>query len=61
VVATLTRAETRRGLNRIAFSGRLGRRALPAGRYRATVGAVDAAGNRAAGQRVRFRIAAVAR
>ena len=61
VVATLTRAETRRGLNRIAFSGRLGPRALPAGRYRATVGAVDAAGNRAAGQRVRFRIAAVAR
>jgi hypothetical protein len=61
VVATLTRAGTRRGLNRIAFSGRLGRRALPAGRYRATVGAVDAAGNGAAARRVRFRIAAVAR
>ena len=61
VVATLTRAGTRRGANRIAFSGRLGRRALPAGRYRATVGAVDAAGNRAAPRRLGFRIAGASR
>jgi hypothetical protein len=56
VVATLTRAHAKQGPNRIAFSGRIGKRKLKPGRYRATVGAVDAAGNRAVPRRVRFRI-----
>jgi Tol biopolymer transport system component len=56
VVATLTRAHAKQGRNRIAFSGRIGKRKLKAGRYRATVGAVDAVGNRAVPRRVRFRI-----
>jgi Tol biopolymer transport system component len=56
VVATLTRAHTKLGRNRIAFSGRIGKRKLAPGRYRATVGAVDAAGNRAVPRRVRFSI-----
>jgi Tol biopolymer transport system component len=56
VVATLTRAHAEQGRNRIAFSGKIGSRKLKPGRYRATVGAVDAAGNRAVPRRVRFRI-----
>jgi hypothetical protein len=55
-LATLTRTKTKQGANRIAFSGRLGSRKLKPGRYRATVGAVDAAGNRAARKRVTFRV-----
>lgn len=56
VVSTLTRTKTRRGPNRVAFSGRIGTRKLRPGRYRATVGAVDAAGNRAKAKRVTFRV-----
>jgi Tol biopolymer transport system component len=56
VVSTLTRTRTKRGANRIAFSGRIGARKLKPGRYRATVGAVDAAGNRAKAKRVTFRV-----
>ena len=56
VVSTLTRTKTKRGANRIAFSGRIGARRLKPGRYRATVGAVDAAGNRAKAKRVAFRV-----
>ncbi|HZB77691.1 MAG TPA: hypothetical protein VE526_15780 [Solirubrobacteraceae bacterium] len=55
-MVTLTRADTRAGRNRVAFTGRVGRRTFPSGRYRATVGATDAAGNRAVPRRVRFRI-----
>ena len=44
------------GLNRVRFSGRLGRRALRIGRYRAVLVAVDAAGNRSRPARVRFRV-----
>ena len=44
------------GGNRIRFSGRVGRRALRPGRYRATLRAVDAAGKRSKPQTVRFRI-----
>jgi Tol biopolymer transport system component len=56
VVATLTRTRTKLGANRVAFSGRIGARKLKPGRYRATVGAVDAAGNRAKAKRVTFRV-----
>jgi len=56
VLATLTRKKTKLGANRVAFTGRLGSRRLKPGRYRATVGAVDAAGNRAVPKRVSFRV-----
>jgi hypothetical protein len=56
VRGTLTRAQTGQGLNRVPFSGRLGTRKLPLGRYRATLAAVDVAGNRSAPRRVRFRL-----
>jgi len=44
------------GPNTVAFSGRLGRRALPVGRYRARLVATDAAGNRSKAATTRFRI-----
>ena len=56
VRGTLTRAQTKQGPNRVAFSGRLGKRKLQRGRYRATLAAVDAAGNRSAPRRVNFRV-----
>ena len=46
----------RAGANRVAFSGRIGRRALRPGRYRLTVHATDAAGNRSTARAARFRI-----
>jgi hypothetical protein len=50
---TLTRA-AKSGSNRMAFSGRIGRKRLPNGAYRATFVATDAAGNRSRGASVRF-------
>jgi hypothetical protein len=44
------------GPNTRSFSGRIGRRALKPGRYRATLVATDAAGNRSAAKRLRFRV-----
>jgi hypothetical protein len=55
-VATLTRSG-KAGVNRIRFTGRVGRRALRAGRYRARITATDTAGNRSAPRATRFRIA----
>ena len=52
----LVRARTRTGVNRIAFTGRIRGRALRPGRYRATVRATDAAGNRSAPRRVTFTV-----
>jgi hypothetical protein len=52
---TLRRAG-RAGANRVAFSGRIGRRALRRGTYRLIVTAVDAAGNRSQPRRTRFRV-----
>lgn len=52
----LVRARTRAGVNRIAFTGRTRRRVLRPGRYRATVRAVDAAGNRSAPRRITFKV-----
>jgi hypothetical protein len=46
----------RSGANAIAFSGRIGRRALPVGRYRLTATAVDGAGNRAAALSTAFTV-----
>lgn len=52
---TLTRV-ARAGAGRLAFSGRLGKKALPPGRYVMTVRATDVAGNRSRARKVRFRI-----
>jgi hypothetical protein len=46
------------GANRFKFTGRLGGRKLKPGRYRLVQVAVDAAGNKSATRRVRFRIVA---
>jgi hypothetical protein len=49
----------RAGLNRVRFQGRLSRRrSLRPGRYRVTVAAVDAAGNRARARTARFTLLA---
>jgi hypothetical protein len=45
------------GLNRMRFTGRIGRRALRPGRYRAVIRATDAAGNGSSPKTTRFRIA----
>jgi hypothetical protein len=52
---TLTR-DGQPGTNSVAFSGRLGRRALKAGRHRARLTASDAAGNRSRPRTVSFRV-----
>jgi hypothetical protein len=52
---TLRRAATA-GANRTAFSGRIGRRPLRRGRYRAGLTAADAAGNRSGPRRIGFRV-----
>jgi CSLREA domain-containing protein len=50
------RRQAKAGRNRIAFSGRIGRRALTAGTYRIRAGATDAAGNTSTTASNRFRI-----
>ncbi len=55
---TLTFRNRPAGANRIAFHGRIGRRALAVGSYRATITATDAAGNRSRPRRASFRVAA---
>ena len=52
---TLTRT-SKAGRNRVKFTGRIGRRALKPGRYRLTIVATDAAGNRSRARRLNFRI-----
>ena len=54
-VGTLKRAGSK-GLNRVRFSGRIGRRALLPGRYRVVATAVDPAGNRSTPKVARLRI-----
>jgi hypothetical protein len=46
----------RKGANTIRFSGRIGKRALKPGRYRAVLTAIDAAAHRSTAKRVSFRI-----
>jgi hypothetical protein len=55
-VGKLTRS-AKGGRNTIAFSGRIGTKALKPGRYRAVMTATDAAGNRSAAKSLSFRIA----
>jgi len=57
-VGTLTRRARPAGRKTTAFSGRIGRKALKPGRYRATLRAIDPAGNRSAVRRIAFRVVA---
>ncbi len=53
--ATLTRT-SHQGANRVAFSGRIGSKALKPGRYQATITATDAAKNTSKPQTIAFTI-----
>jgi hypothetical protein len=53
---TLTRRNQAAGKQTVKFSGRLGRRALRPGAYRATIRATDAAGNRSKPKTATFKI-----
>jgi hypothetical protein len=52
----VVRASGKAGVNRLSFSGRIGRRALRPGRYRARATATDLAGNVGAERRLTFRV-----
>jgi hypothetical protein len=52
------RRNGRAGANSVAFSGRIGARKLAKGRYRITVTATDAAGNKARPRTVTFKVVA---
>ena len=54
-VATLTR-RGKKGASRVAFSGRIAKKALRSGRYVLTLTATDAAGNRSLAKTLSFRI-----
>ena len=54
-VGTLSRTATA-GANSTRFSGRIGKRALRPGSYRAVIRATDAAGNRSTPETARFRL-----
>ena len=54
-IGALSRS-ARSGANSTRFSGRLGKRALRPGGYRAVITATDAAGNRSAARTARFRV-----
>jgi hypothetical protein len=57
-VKILTRRGLRGGANTVRFSGRIKRKALAPGRYRATLRAVDGAGNRSRPRKTTFVISA---
>jgi hypothetical protein len=57
-VGTIVRRGLTKTSSKVAFGGRIGRRALSPGRYRATISATDGAGNRSARKRTSFRIVA---
>jgi hypothetical protein len=59
-IGTLARS-AKQGANSTRFSGRIGKRALGPGSYRAVISAIDAASNRSTPQAARFRIAASSR
>jgi uncharacterized delta-60 repeat protein len=48
--------ESPAGRSRVPFNGRIKRKALRRGRYRAVLRAVDAAGNRSAARKLKFRV-----
>jgi hypothetical protein len=52
----LTRRKAKAGNNKLAFTGRVGKRKLAPGRYRATITATDAAGNRSKPRTISFKI-----
>jgi Tol biopolymer transport system component len=52
----LRRSKTKQGQNRVAFTGRLGKKRLQPGRYRATLVATDAAGNRSKPKSITFTV-----
>ena len=54
-LGTLTRRGAA-GVNRVSFSGRIGRKQLARGSYVMTIVAVDASGSRSAARRLRFRV-----
>ena len=56
VTAGVLRRQAVAGANRVAFSGRIGRRSLRPGAYRLLVTATDAAGNRATARPRAFRV-----
>ena len=53
---TLTRAKTKPGANTVSFTGRVGKKKLKPGGYRATLVATDPAGNRSKAARVAFTV-----
>jgi hypothetical protein len=53
---TLTRTKTGRGANRVVYSGRTAKGRLRPGRYRATLRATDAAGNRSKAKTISFTV-----
>jgi hypothetical protein len=57
-LGTLSRHTSKAGRKTVKFSGRIGKKALKPGRYRATLRAKDPAGNRSAPRRITFRILA---
>jgi hypothetical protein len=57
-IETLTRS-AKPGVNSTRFSGRIGKRTLRPGRYRAIIRATDTAGNHSAPRATSFRIAAI--
>lgn len=59
-VGTLKRTGTT-GQDSVAFTGKLGRRALGVGRYRATIVVTDAAGNKSVPRSASFRIVPASR
>jgi hypothetical protein len=56
IAGTLRRTGEGPGRDSTAFSGRIGRKALKVGKYRATLRAIDAAGNRSSAKRLSFRV-----
>jgi Tol biopolymer transport system component len=54
--ATLRRSKTRQGANKVAYSGRIEKRSLPPGSYRATLTATDPAGNRSVARSISFKV-----
>jgi TolB protein len=53
---TLTRSKTKKGVNRVKFTGRVGKKRLRPGTYRATLVATDPSGNRSKPKRLRFKV-----
>jgi len=52
----LVRASVKPGAVRVTYTGRVRRKALKPGRYRATLLATDPAGNRSQPRRITFRV-----